>query len=476
MDDLSDREQEMLLRALREYSEACEAPELTPGCPFAVDIQPNLRGCGEECMDLLGQHAAPRPERGIALDSGFIAHMPVRPRARRPQQVNPKPYDAKEIYFRDREMLAVEHWSLPALLFGAVETLTSAVSEDEKTTKERVDHIHELLDGVESHNIDCSLVVEPEVRFRIVGSMISEVFHMVGQSDDPDLESNLSTWLPVLHTRLHDLEPHSRRWHQEIVDAILPTLVSWSIDAPFSEIINWSPPASLAEQPLSKRPQPRDPSSAWILDRFMTTYLHEWKTDSLRLEWKYLHGELQVPCSQSDLRLREIPEDDLSKAMADRLVRYEDNRPSLMNRLKPSAIRYLREGRHERAAILFETAIDQNCADAEGHNNLGFCLIPTDPNSAVESLERAMSMGWSEKALTDANRILATAFAGRLTSALDLALTYSSRHGPSELQGHHYLWDPTALLDRGEPELLELDDLDHYVDSIVNTLLRRMSN
>ena len=343
-------------------------------------------------MDLLGQHAAPRPERGIALDSGFIAHMPVRPRARRPQQVNPKPYDAKEIYFRDREMLAVEHWSLPALLFGAVETLTSAVSEDEKTTKERVDHIHELLDGVESHNIDCSLVIEPEVRFRIVGSIVSEVFHIVDRPDGDARESYLSAWLPVLHTRLQDLESHSRRWHQEIVDAVLPTLISWSIDAPFSEIINWSPPGSLAEQPLSKSPQPRDPSSAWILDRFMTTYLNEWKTESLRLEWKYLHGELQAPCSQSDMRLREIPEHDLSKTMADRLVRYEDGRPSLTQRLKPSALRYLRENRHQQAAILFETAIDQDYADAEGHNNLGFCLIPTDPNSAIESLERAMSM------------------------------------------------------------------------------------
>ena len=189
----------MLLRALREYSETCEAPELTPSCPFTVDIQPNLRGCGEECMDLLGRHAAPRPEREIALDSGYVAHVPVRPRARRSQQVNPKPYDAnpkpydaKEIYLRDRESLAIEDWRLPALLFGAVETLTSPVSEDEKTAQERADHISEIFDSVASHNIDCSLVVEPEVRFRIVGSMISEVFHMVGRSDDPDLESNLA--------------------------------------------------------------------------------------------------------------------------------------------------------------------------------------------------------------------------------------------------------------------------------------------
>ena len=430
-------------------------------------------------MDLLGRHAAPRPEREIALDSGLVAHVPVRPRARRSQQVNPRPYDAKEIYLRDRESLAIEDWSVPALLYGAVESLTSPVPEDEKMAKERADHIDEILSSVESHNIDCSLVVEPEVRFRIVGSMISQVFHIVDHSDDHDPRdhlSDLSAWLPVLRTRVQDLEPHSRRWHEEIVNAVLPTLVSWSIDAPFSEIINWSPPESLAEQPPSKSPQPLDASSAWIRDRFMTTYLNEWKTDSLRLEWKYLHGEFQAPCSRRDMRLREVPEDDLSKAMADRLVRYEDSHPSLVDRLKPSALRYLREGRHERAAILFETVIDQDCADAEGHNNLGFCLIPTDPHSAVESLERAMSMDWSEKALTDANRILATAFAGRLTSALDLALTYSLRHGPSELHGHHYLWDPAALLDSGESVLVELDDLDRYVDSIVSTLLHRVSN
>lgn len=47
------REREIFLRALRQYSDNCEPPELTPDCPYSVTVGPGLWGCGNECMDLL---------------------------------------------------------------------------------------------------------------------------------------------------------------------------------------------------------------------------------------------------------------------------------------------------------------------------------------------------------------------------------------------------------------------------------------
>lgn len=42
------REREILLRALRRYSDDCEPPELTPDCPYSEKAGPGLRGCGNE--------------------------------------------------------------------------------------------------------------------------------------------------------------------------------------------------------------------------------------------------------------------------------------------------------------------------------------------------------------------------------------------------------------------------------------------
>ena len=170
------------------------------------------------------------------------------------------------------------------------------------------------------------------------------------------------------------------------------------------------------------------------------------------------------------MRAREINEDELAKVMADRLAHHGDVNLSLAERLKPSAIGYLKEGAHDRAAILFEAIIQQEPDEAESHNNLGFCLMPTDPDQALVSLDKAMSLGWSSAPLTDANRILAVACAGRLQSAMDLAQTFLLRHSRSDCQGGHFLWNPSAIIDHKEVELVESDDLYAYVETIVAAL------
>ena len=476
MDDLTEQEQEMLLRALREYSEACEAPALTPDCPFAVKIGPHLRGCGEECMDLLGRHAAPRPARAIELESGLVAHVPVRPRARRPRQVNPKPYDAMEIFISSKESLPIREWNLPALFHGAIEIVTSPPLGSNDALDDRVERIAAIRETIESHELDFVAIVEPELRSRVIGALINQAFRLVDRRGENPEGNHFTDWLPTLTERLEGIAPHSPRWHRQIIDVVLPSLVEWSADAPLSSIINWHIPNALLERSSSSGQSPRDPNGRWIIDRFTKTYLSEWNTDSLRLEWQYLHGEVELPCRAQDMRLREVNEDELSRVMADRLVRYRRDGPSLADRLKPSALEYLREGRHDRAAILFETAIDEDRQDGQAHNNFGFCLIPSDPAAAVQSLDEAIALNWSETPLTEANRVLAAAAAGRITVALDLARDFLTKYRPSDLMGHHYLWDPDDLLASGQPTLVELNDLCEYVEKITAILRRRYSD
>ena len=93
------RVREIFLRALREYSERCEPPGLTPDCPYSIVTKdPGVRGCGEECMDLLGKYNAPRPSEEVEHEGGVWIRRSRRPRARRPQQPHTKPYDARQVY------------------------------------------------------------------------------------------------------------------------------------------------------------------------------------------------------------------------------------------------------------------------------------------------------------------------------------------------------------------------------------------
>jgi hypothetical protein len=57
-------ERVIFLRALQQFSDECETPELQPECPFSVDLPSGGRGCGEECMDLLAKFGDPYSRGG----------------------------------------------------------------------------------------------------------------------------------------------------------------------------------------------------------------------------------------------------------------------------------------------------------------------------------------------------------------------------------------------------------------------------
>lgn len=74
------QDREIFLVALRDFSDRCRAPELTAECPFSVDIEDGLRGCGEECQDLLSRYVR-LPTRGEVQLPG--TEMRAHPRTKR---------------------------------------------------------------------------------------------------------------------------------------------------------------------------------------------------------------------------------------------------------------------------------------------------------------------------------------------------------------------------------------------------------
>lgn len=479
MDELTEAEREMMLRALRDYSDHCHPPELHPECPFSVVSGPNLRTCEEQCMDVLGRFGAPRQVREVILDSDMVAHVPLRPRARRQHRMNEKPFDAAEVYLVDKDLESLTQWRLTALIYGVVDIAETSPPHDNEGQKERHVLLDALLAEIEQRGINVSDVVEPAIRRAIPRAIFGEILFAADQLQEDDVPKYIHRWLPSIR-QVYDRElPESEAQARRKLNNLIDSLRNWSSAADFGEVRNWIPPSVPLGASDSASTISFDGDGRWIYDRFSSTYLQSWHSESLCKEWKYAHGEQDPPCAPREMREREIQEDELSKTMADRLTQSQRDQTSLADELKPAAIRYLKEGQLNKATTLFDAAVNQDPTDSEAINNLGFCLLPSDPERALACFIQASELGWSESVVSECNRILAVALAGRLTVALDFAHTFLNQHREAGLRGSYFMWDPENLLLEGHPILAEVDDLVGYAELIVTTvdtsLQRRIS-
>src|SRR5436309_1653570 len=101
-------EKEILLHGLREYSDRCEAPKLTPTCPY-YQLDRSGPWCLEQCMDLLAAHPEPAPPDQLVLTPELAAR-PRRPRARRGRTGPAKPFDAGELHLEDQANPDLARW------------------------------------------------------------------------------------------------------------------------------------------------------------------------------------------------------------------------------------------------------------------------------------------------------------------------------------------------------------------------------
>ena len=238
--------------------------------------------------------------------------------------------------------------------------------------------------------------------------------------------------------------------------------MNWAMTASWDQLVEWSPPQPThVDDTLSPiRNAEGDP---WITERFTKTYLGEWSVAALRSEWRYLHGQHLPPCDPSEMKVREISANDLAKVMADRLG--ADRRPSerLIDMLVRPAVKFLEDDRRTEAAALFEAALRLDPRNANALNNLGFCLLPDDPEQALRHLDAAIDTGSADMEISNANRVLALALLGRWTSACDLAAAHLSRHGDSSARGPVWLWESSSLLNDNTAVLMTCDDIGSYV-------------
>lgn len=251
---------------------------------------------------------------------------------------------------------------------------------------------------------------------------------------------------------------------------VMDCIISWVKVASFDELINWKippQPGSIIEAHQTLPTPGAD--GQWIWDRFTATFFDKWATDSLRKEWKYIHGEKSAPCHSRDMLMRVISEEQLAMVMADRLARSDREPFTLVDNFAKQAVMFLKEGRRLDAVILFEAAVLKEPENAIAHNNLGFCLLPDHPRRALYCFEKALELDGVDVQLVNVNRILVLALLGRRASAMDLAQSFLDSDIAAD-PVHSWLWDYDSLLCRGEARLIKCYNYAEYVGSMLETI------
>ena len=269
----NEKERELFLRALREYSENCEPPELTPDCPYSVQTTPGVRGCGEECMDLLGKHRAPNPSEVVDLDGVISIHRSRRPRARRNSDKATKAFDAREIFLDDQGSdEPFSSWRLAAVLYALIEEVKTPPPEDYDKAAERKGRIADLIAESERRGLSFGTQILPHLRRAVFGAVFAWLMSSQTQEDPSSAFSNAGAWLSFASSQFDFTTP------PKDTDAGLGALFKmtrrWAMTADTNEVINWVPPVSrlFEEEPDLVASIPDD-DGIWIFDRFTNTYL-----------------------------------------------------------------------------------------------------------------------------------------------------------------------------------------------------------
>jgi hypothetical protein len=406
-------------------------------------------------MDLLARYDEPyeRLDFGNGIE---VRRRPVRPRSRRvPTQQ--RPFDAAELHLADKEHPDLDNWRTSSLILE----LADALQKPPRLGGDaRVERIRASVRALGLRGLDIEEHLRPGLtrNFALTLGVVVALPAIHARIDPehplPDELMAPAEWSDLLSASAQGIEP------REFAKAL-----GWAAAASLEEWIAWAPPTSSDWNAIA--PRTKDPAtdiSAWIVDRFTVTYLEDWRSASLRLEWRYVHGQGESPCLAGVMRERRVDADQLAKVIAARFAgsSRRDASTRTSNAYVPTAARYLQEGRRSAAAALFEAIAEQAPFDASAHNNRGFCMIPDSAEDALRPLERAAELGLAVDTLNASNRMHCLYRLGRFATALELAEHVFNAEGRST-HSDAYLWafdvpsdDPKLIKANTAPHMCEL--------------------
>lgn len=433
---------EILLRALREYRETCEAPFLQPNCPYALEVRPGVRNCGEECVEMLIELDGPGPQDEIVIGEFGLRRLPKPPRLRKAEASEGPAFDARQIYLADQLLPYVDRRSV-ALLYELSEIIDDA-GEDDRDAR-----VSGCIKELDRRGFDTELLVRYGFGDAIAARLA--LYPVIKRIVDD---------LPALHDDWQTVIANDPSVHAAIAQA--PRILAWLEEAPFDDILALRAPARDYFDGLELEEDYRDRAAPhrWVTTRFLKTYFQDWSTDSLRLEWKYWRGLATPLCPTAQMNSRSVDDRILASELLQRLeTDKESPRRFPLERYVLLAIRLLEEGRRSEAAEIFRVVKEADPNDPHAFNNYGFCILPDDALGALAAFQRASELGWEEWPLTVANRMLAMALLGRFTPALELAERHLNALAVSP--GRAWLWRVESPLSAGKLE--EYRDVRQYI-------------
>ncbi|MCZ2811009.1 hypothetical protein O2W15_06135 [Modestobacter sp. VKM Ac-2979] len=199
------------------------------------------------------------------------------------------------------------------------------------------------------------------------------------------------------------------------------------------------PPSVLMALPIPR--QTRDEIGLWVWDRFTQTHLQQWSTSSLLLEWRSMRGEQFSNVPGRVVAERRVPTEGITELALERLAQRRGQAAPARGldaaTFAKVAADHLTRGDWEKAADVFAGLVDLRPADGDALNNLGFCLLASDPHAALEQLQRASLYERTNPLVNVANRMLALHLLSRDGDALRLASQVTEM---PESQRPAFLW------------------------------------
>jgi hypothetical protein len=466
-------EREILVRALRAYSDSCVPGALHPECPFSVQTSDGL-GCGDECLDILSRVGEPPPPVILDLGHGYGLVPRERHRTRQGPPTGATGFDAEEINREERGQ-PISRWSPTTLLMQLLDQLAEPTPPSAPGADERRSQLQAMMSELYRRGIDTDALLRdvliPSVaRLPVAWAMVQLV---AGDRMPADWSyARRSGWTPLLAGRntfqeAKDYFDNLRsqgipgQLVQQWVTEDVPKITSWMLSLTTDRLIDWAVPSTSEYQQTPRATEITGGDSQWLFERFTKTDLASWSTESLHREWEYVHGSCQPPCTPAQMRSRRIAVDELARAIADRATRLQaTGAPNLLaSKYTGVAADLLRKGERESAAAIFDAECTLSPRSAEALNNRGFCRLPDDPEMALKDLEKAHECGYNNPLLGYANRVLAMHRLGRNAIALGLA---DRAWAESQATSNAYVWD----FRDPEPTLIETQNLRLYLSDM----------
>ncbi|MGE2714229.1 hypothetical protein ACQI4L_09240 [Mycolicibacterium litorale] len=469
------KKDQILYRALAEFSDACDIPELTPACPYYQLQADGSPVCGEECKDILGDdlsHVVASEPLSLGSDLAASVRTSRRPRPRRSRE-HRIAFDARQIYFVEHTR-SVDSWSMTSLIKG-LQNEVAWMTLKESEPDDRLAVVEEISAELARRGVDVETLIRQGLYDDIAGSIY---WHL--RNSLPKREDGLG-WVDFIKKVMPDFDGWALETDndiQSVIDALSCYLPRWLLHSPMKDVMSHRITADPDEllTAIETLP-PRDHDAVWLVERFTTTFLEHWSSHSLEREWRYIHTQRAGCCPPGFMRERAIDLHQLALLLAEIGARHvsghekRDDSPPIrqlrVDQFLPLAISALEKGDRAEAVSIYRMIRRVSPEDRQVNNNLGFCVLPDDPQEGADLLESAIA-GTNSAGPLLAMTYLNLALARLLLHDYEAATKAIELASQMDMEGFFgWMWDLEAVA-QGYWVLKHIvgDDLRLYADDL----------